>query len=135
MVVDGDADEAVRAIRDDGAVIVSDNFADQFGLRAGDEITVPAPAGPMPVRISAVVTNDFTGDRGSIIMHRNRFVAHWNGDTQVTHFNLFLAPAADPETVRSTIIRALGGRFLVKVLTLPQLVAYHQQGRPTFGSE
>jgi hypothetical protein len=96
MVVAGDADAAVAAIHDDRAVVVSDNFADQFGLRPDDEITVPAPDGEMPVRISAVVTNDFTGDRGSIILNRDRFAAHWGGDTQVTHFNIYLEPARAP---------------------------------------
>jgi putative ABC transport system permease protein len=126
MIVAGDGDEAVRAIGEDRAVVVSDNFADQFGLEPGDEITVPAPAGPTPMRISAIVTNDFTGDRGAIIMHRDRFAAHWGGDTHVTHFNVFLAPGANLESTRSAILQALGQRYLIKVLTLPQLVAYHQ---------
>lgn len=125
-IVAGDGDEAVRAIRDDTAVVVSDNFAEQFGLGPGDEISVPAPAGPTSMRISAVVTNDFSGDRGSIIMHRDRFAARWGGDTQVSHFNLFLTPDADREATRAAIVQALGATYRIKVLTLPQLVAYHQ---------
>lgn len=126
MIVAGNGDEAVRTIQGDRGVVVSDNFADQFGLQPGDEITVPAPSGPMPVRISAVVTNDFSGDRGSIIMHRDRFASHWGGDTQVTHFNIYLTPGTDVESARTAIVHALGRQYLIKVLTLPQLVAYHQ---------
>ena len=127
MIVAGDGDEAVGAIaRRTGAVVVSDNFAEPFGLGPGDEITVPAPAGPMPMRISAVVTNDFSGDRGSIIMHRDRLAAGWGGDTQVSHFNVFLAPGANLEATRAAIVQALRSTYVVKVLTLPQLVAYHQ---------
>lgn len=126
MIVAGDGDEAVRAIREDTAVVVSDNFADQFALKPGDEISVPAPSGPTSMRISAVVTNDFSGDRGSVIMHRDRFASHWGGDTKVSHFNIFLAPGARLEDTRAAIVRALSNTYLVKVLTLPQLVAYHQ---------
>jgi len=125
-IVAGDAEDAVQAIRDDRGVVVSDSLADRFGLRPNDEITVLAPAGPTQLRISAVVTADFSGDRGSIIMHRDRFVARWSGDTQVSHFNVFLNPGASVETARSAIVQALREQYLVKVLTLPRTLAYHQ---------
>lgn len=125
-IVAGHAEEAVQAIRDDRGIVVSDSLADRFSLQPGDEITVLAPAGPTQLRISAVVTADFSGDRGSIIMHRDRFIARWSGDTQVSHFNVFLTPSANVETARSAIVQALRDRYLVKVLTLPQTLAYHQ---------
>lgn len=126
-IVAGNGDQAVRDIRDDTAVVVSDNFAEQFALQPGDEMIVPAPSGPTPMRISAVLTNDFSGDRGSIIMHRDRFASHWSGDTQISHFNVFLASGADLEATRAAIVQALGTTYRIKVLTMPQLVAYHQK--------
>ncbi|MGH7786260.1 MAG: ABC transporter permease, partial [Candidatus Binatia bacterium] len=116
-VVAGDAEEAVRAIRDDREVLVSDNLADRYGLGPGDEITVPAPAGPTRMRINAVVTADFSGDQGSIIMNRKRFADGWAGDVQVNHFNVFLTPGASVDAARSAIVQALRDRYLVKVLT------------------
>jgi putative ABC transport system permease protein len=126
MVVAGDADDAVQAIRNDSGVVVSDNFADHFYLSAGDEIEVPTPAGPMAMRITAVVTNDFSGDRGSVLMHRDRFSTHWGGDRQVSHFNIYVTPGNDIDAVRHRIVDTLKGRYLTKVLTLSQLVVYHQ---------
>lgn len=126
MIVAGDGDAAVEAIAADRGVVVSDNLAEPFGLAPGDEITVPAPAGSTPMRVAAVVTNDFSGDRGAVIMHRDRFQAHWDGDTLVSRFSVFLAPGADLEAVRAAVVHALGRTYRVKVLTLPQLVAYHQ---------
>jgi len=125
-VVAGDPDEAVRAIQEDRAVLISDNLANRYGLSPGDAITVPAPAGPTELRINAVVTADFSGDQGSIIMHRDRFAAGWGGDTQVSYFNVFLAPGASVETMRSEVVRAMRDQYVVKVLTVPQALAYHQ---------
>jgi putative ABC transport system permease protein len=125
MIVDGSPDDAVRALRDDREVLASDNLADRFGLRAGDEITVPTPAGPTRMRINAIIANDFSSDQGSIVMHRDRFARLW-GDTQVSHFNVFLTPGADLERARAAIVQALHDRYLVKVLTVPQTLAYHQ---------
>jgi putative ABC transport system permease protein len=126
LIVAGDPDEAVRGIQDGTAVVVSDNVADHFGLRPGGEITIPAPAGPTRLRISAIVTNDFSGDRGSIIMHRDRFAALWGGDTQVNRFNVFLTPGTSIDDARTAVVQALRDQYLVKVLTVPQTLAYHQ---------
>jgi len=126
LIVAGDADEAVRAIQHGGAVVVSDNLADRYGLRPGAEITVPAPAGPTSLPISAVITGDFSGDRGSIIMHRDRFATLWGGDTQASRFNVFLTPDTTVDAARTAIVQALRDRYLVKVLTVPQTLAYHQ---------
>lgn len=125
MIVDGDADTAVQAIRDGHEVLVSDSIAYRFGLHPGDEISVPTPKGPAALRINAVVTGDFSGDQGSIIMQSHRFERLW-GDDQVSHFNVFLAPGASVDAMRSAVVRALRDRYLVKVLTVPQTLAYHQ---------
>lgn len=125
-IVAGDAEQAVGAIRDDCEVLISDNLADRYGLGPGDAITLEAPAGPMRVRINAVVTADFSGDQGSIIMHRDRFAAGWAGDHQVNHFNVFLAPGVSVEATRTAVVQALADHYLVKVLTISQALAYHQ---------
>jgi len=54
-------------------------------------------------------------------------LAQWWGDRQVSHFNLFLAPGADALAVREDVLRRLAGRWLVKVLTVREALAYHQQ--------
>jgi len=75
--------------------------------------------------VRAVVAADYSGDQGAIILHRDEVARLWH-DTQVSHFNLFLKPGADIEETRSRIVRELGGSHLVKVLTIPQTLAYHQ---------
>jgi putative ABC transport system permease protein len=124
-VVAGDPDRAIEAIQSGREVLISDNLADRLSLAVGDDITVPTPAGPTAFRIRAVVTADYTGDQGSIILQRDRFIQLW-GDDRVSHFNVFLRSGADLEAARAAIVRALDGRYVVKVLTVGQALAYHQ---------
>ena len=125
-VVAGDAEQAIRAIADGQEVLVSESLADRYDLAPGDHIPIPAPAGPMSVRINAVVTADFSGDQGSIIMNRELFKNQWAGDDQVNHFNVFLDPTTKVETARDAIEQALNNQYVVKVLTVPRALAYHQ---------
>jgi putative ABC transport system permease protein len=125
-IVAGDAEDAVHAIVENRAVLVSDNLAVRFGLRPGDEITVPAPTGPAPLRIEAVVTADFSGDQGSILMNRDRFTALWAGDDAVNHFNVFLSPGTDTAVVSEAIKERLRDRYLINVRTLSEALRYHQ---------
>jgi putative ABC transport system permease protein len=124
-VVRGAPDDAVRALRDGVGVVVSDNLADRFGLDVGDEITLPAPAGPMTVGVSAIVTADYSGDQGSVLMHRDLLADRWNDD-MVSHVNLFLSEGTDLQAARAAVLDVLRDRYLVKVLTVPQTLAYHQ---------
>jgi putative ABC transport system permease protein len=123
--VAGDPDAAIAAVRDDTGVVVSDNLADRFGLAVGDEIVVPTPAGRTPFTVTGVVSADYSGDQGSVIVSRARLDALW-GDRQVSHFNVYLAPGASVDAVRSGILAAIGDGFRVKVLTVGQTLAYHQ---------
>src|SRR5437773_11392951 len=75
--------------------------------------------------VRAVVAADYSGDQGAIILHRDEVARLWH-DTEVSHFNLFLRPGADIEETRSRIVRELGRSHLIKVLTVPETLAYHQ---------
>jgi len=125
QVVGGDPGDAVGAITRREGVVISDNLADRFGLTPGETISLPTPSGVETFRIRGLVAADYSGDQGAIILHRDEFTRLWH-DTQVSHFNLFLKPGADIEETRSRIARELGRSHLVKVLTVPQTLAYHQ---------
>ena len=91
----------------------------------GDTISLPTPNGVESFRVGAVVAADYSGDQGAIILHRDEFARIWH-DTQVSHLNLFLKPDTDIEQVRTRIVQELGRLHLIKVLTVPQTLAYHQ---------
>src|SRR5207244_7391371 len=116
---------AVGATPGGGGVAFSDNLAARFGLAPGEPVSLPTPSGVETFTVRAVVAADYSGDQGAIILHRDEFTRLWH-DTQVSHFNLVLKPGADIEEARSRIARELGRSHLVKVLTVPQTLAYHQ---------
>jgi putative ABC transport system permease protein len=125
QIVAGDPEEAIQsAARAEGAII-SDNLADRFRLRPGDVITLATPSGPERFPIQAIVAADYSGDQGSVVLHRDTFARLW-GDTKVSHFNVFLSKDADLDDVRQRIVRTIGRSHMVKVLTVPQTLAYHQ---------
>jgi putative ABC transport system permease protein len=97
QIVAGDARAAVRAITDDSGVVISDNLADRFGLRIGESVELPTPSGNQSFVIRGIVAGDYSGDQGSVLMHRDRFARAW-GDTRVSHFNVFLVPAQTSRT-------------------------------------
>jgi putative ABC transport system permease protein len=125
QVVTGEADAAVGALATGRGVLISDNLMDRFRLGPGDTLTLPTPAGVETFPVAGVVAADYSGDHGSVILGRDQFARLWS-DTQVSHFNVYLAPGAPQEEVRGAVVRALAPHHLVKVLTVPQTLAYHQ---------
>lgn len=125
QVAAGDPESAVDAIRKDSGVVVSDNLADRFRLAVGDEIDLPTPAGPRSFPVAAVIAADYSGDQGSVLIHRDRFSALWQ-DSRVSHFNVFLNPGASLEAARTEIAKSLGRKYRAKVLTVAETLAYHQ---------
>ncbi len=125
QLIAGDADAVVDAVRTGGGVVVSDNLADRFALAVGQSIELATPSGTYSLPVIGVLAADYSGDKGSVLMARERFEALW-GDARVSHFNVFLAPGAAWQETRERIKQALGSRHLLKVLTVPQTLAYHQ---------
>jgi putative ABC transport system permease protein len=125
QVVAGDVDDAVRAVTTRDGVVVSDNLADRFRIAVGQVLRLPTPSGVTSFAVRGVVAADYSGDQGSVIVHRDEFARLW-GDGRVSHFNLHLARGANLAEVRRRIAAEVGRTNLVKVLTVPETLAYHQ---------
>src|SRR5262249_24671694 len=87
-------------------------------------IHLPTPKGTIDFSIVGIITGDYSGDHGSVLLDRDRFGSIWS-DTQVNHFNVFLDPYAPLDEVRQSVARSLKG-YALKILTVPQTLAYHQ---------
>jgi putative ABC transport system permease protein len=118
-------DDAIRELQAGRGVVISDNLADRLGVRPGTKIDLPSPAGTQRLRVLGVIAGDYSGDQGSVLLDREHFVRLW-GDRKVSHFNVFLRPGEELRAMREAIARRLHGRYLVKILTVPQTLAYHQ---------
>jgi putative ABC transport system permease protein len=87
------------------AVIVSEAFANKYGVADGDRITLDTPAGPHPFAVLAVYY-DYSVDRGAVIMDRGTLRKYW-GDLPPTGLAAFLRDGSDAERVRQEILDSL----------------------------
>ncbi len=87
------------------AVIVSEAFANRYGVRDGDAITIDTPRGPRPFAVMAVYY-DYSVDRGVIVMDRGTFRTYW-GDWAPTRLAVYLREGRDAGRVRQEILDAL----------------------------
>src|SRR5262245_2076740 len=105
QVIEG-GKSAVREMQDGRGVIVSDNLADRLHLQVGDVLDLPTPHGEQHMPVVGVMAGDYSGDQGSVLLDRERFASLW-GDTQVSHFNVFLEPGTDMQLVRHDVAQRL----------------------------
>ncbi|MRR57149.1 MAG: FtsX-like permease family protein [Deltaproteobacteria bacterium] len=106
MIISGEDQEIRSLLPNRDNVVVSETFAQQFGVKRGDTITIPAPSGAVRCRVVAVVV-DYLYDSGTICMDINTFQRHW-GDRLADHFSVRVRPGHDIAQVRDAIQNRLG---------------------------
>jgi putative ABC transport system permease protein len=106
MVVRGSQHEILRLLPHQDNVVVSEAFAEQFGVKPGDFITVPSPSGLVRCGVVAVVV-DYLYDSGTISMDIHTFQRHW-GDRLADHFSVRVEPGADIAQVKEALLLQLG---------------------------
>ncbi len=120
-VTSGHADAWDRLSEPGPFVLISDNFAVQHRVKAGDDISLPTRLGPTPFHVLATIA-DYSWNRGTIIMDRDRY-KEWFDDPLVDSFDLYLKPGVDPEQVRQDIQKRLGKQYDLVILTRAE---FHQ---------
>jgi putative ABC transport system permease protein len=114
-------------------VLVSENFVHNLGGRIGDTLTIETPGGPLGLRIVGIVA-DFLSPRGTVLMSRRLYRERWRNG-QITHALVALAHGADSAQIRANIAARLGVRHQIRVVDIPQLVAWFaEQARRAFAS-
>jgi putative ABC transport system permease protein len=108
LMVDGDAPAILRAAREAGAVVISETFALRYGVRVGEQISLPTPRGPVPVPVAGIFY-DYTTEGGLVVMDRSLFT-RLIGDPFLSSIGIYLTPDADPGVVRRRILTAVPGR-------------------------
>ena len=104
------------------AVLVSSNFALNLGVGVGDVVRLETPSGPLPLPVAGVTVN-FSSPRGTIVMSRDLYRAHWH-DPQVNRVFVRAAPDADPAGVRAAIAQQLGVAYGLHITTSRDLLDY-----------
>jgi len=106
-LIGGDAARVFRAVREGGAVLISEPLARKAALRAGDTLTLTASGGDRRFPIAGV-TYDYSSENGNVAMDLATMRAAF-GPGPVNSMALYLAPGRDPERTIDAIRAALPG--------------------------
>ena len=93
----GGPEAALRAFRDEGAVLVSEPFAHRHRLEVGSRVRLPTARGPVTFPVAGVFF-DYGSDQGIVMMSRETYDRSWD-DPGVTSLGLFVAPGAPADAV------------------------------------
>ena len=121
-LLDGlDPRTAAAEARSRGEAMVSEPYARRFGVRRGDAVTIPTPAGLRDLRVAGVY-RDYSNDRGTIVLDRELYLRLF-GDRRVTSVAVVAAPGVDPGGLRRRILAAaaVGDRFALSISTNREL--------------
>jgi putative ABC transport system permease protein len=100
-------DQVLAELRDSNAIIVSEPFSYKHHVRTGDSITLSLGATQPTFRI-ADVYYDYSSERGNIVMSRSTMLRYLPDPTP-SNLAVYVAPAANVETVRAEIEQAAAG--------------------------
>jgi putative ABC transport system permease protein len=121
---EGDPKSAAPALDAGQGCLVSTNLADRFDLHAGQTLELTSPTGIVRLPIVGIV-QDFSSDRGAVAMNRRVFTDRWQ-DSRITRVFVTLDGSASPETVRARITERLGSRYRLKMLSMPEVLAFQE---------
>lgn len=108
------AREVLDRARTSDGVIVTESFAHRHRIRPGDRVTLPAATGPVALRVEGVFY-DYSTDAGAVLMDRALYARLWNDD-RTESLALYLAPGADRDAVRDTLLRRAGPDLWLHVI-------------------
>ncbi len=100
-------EEALDPARNEGYALISESFAERFGVRAGEQLTLPTPSGSRVVKIAAVFA-DYGNERGSVLVDRSH-TTRWFEENQASSLALYLKDGADPRGVRAELLAQYPG--------------------------
>jgi len=82
-------------------ISINENIATRMGLKRGDLLALPTPAGPKPFKVSAVIVS-YASDSGVIFMDMPTYERYWN-DHVADMFSVYVEPGKDIASVRAAI--------------------------------
>jgi len=100
-------------------VLFADNLALLKGVKLGDTVEIPSPAGVLKLPVVGI-TIDYSDQQGAILMDRSVFVRNWKDDT-VNLFRVYLRKGTTAGEGKRRILAQLGAQNRLFVLTNDQV--------------
>jgi putative ABC transport system permease protein len=112
---EGDSAAILRQARQSDSLIVSETFAERYGLHVGDAVSLRPPGKIIQLRVAGIYY-DYTTEGGVALMDRGLFQRLWH-DPWVTSIIIYLESGAGAARVRQAILGMLPGRDDLVVLS------------------
>jgi putative ABC transport system permease protein len=106
QLVEGELAVAEKRLRGRGWAAVSRTIAERRGLRLGQSFSIPAPSGPLRLRLAAIVTNLSWGP-GAIVMNTHDYERGWR-TRDAAALEVDLEPGVTPAQGQRSVAAALG---------------------------
>jgi putative ABC transport system permease protein len=102
-----------------GGAVVNEPFANRFGVRKGDTVTLSVPGGPLDATIVGVFS-DYSRSHGLVVVDRSRFLSRFPGRGPLD-MAIFLPDEVDAIAARDRLLEATRGRFLIEAFSNREL--------------
>ncbi len=114
QLIKGSLARAVALLRTGGWITVSQQVAAEHNVGIGGMLTLPTPAGAIPMRIAALTTN-FGWTPGAVVLSNSDYEHAWE-TTQPTALAVKTQAGTNPQVMRVEIERALNPNNGLEVL-------------------
>jgi len=118
MITKGDRAGIGRLLPDRDNVLVSETLAVRRGIKPGDSLVLPTPAGPVSFGVVAIDV-DYTYEFGSVLMDTATYQKHWR-DGLADIIEVLVDRKQDIPAVRDAIMRQQGKQMRLFILTMDE---------------
>ncbi len=115
--------DAWKQLAQEDTLMLSEQLARRLDVSVGDEVKLPAPDGPWPLRVVGIYA-DYGNPKGHVLVNADHLLKHWPQLTP-NRFNLRIDPKAIPQ-----LLRVLHNKFTIddnRIVDQIQLKAWSQQ--------
>lgn len=120
--VAGDSATMYRLAAEGKGFLISDNFAQLYGVKYNELLSINTPNGTLTLPVAGIV-RDYSDQKGTVLIDRKMFIRYWNDDT-INIVRLYLEKNITVPEMRARIEAKLAGKTRLFILTNQDLKSY-----------
>ena len=120
--VAGDSATMYRLAAEGKGFLISDNFAQLYGVKYNELLSINTPNGTLTLPVAGIV-RDYSDQKGTVLIDRKMFIRYWNDDT-INIVRLYLEKNITVPEMRARIEKKLAGKTRLFILTNQDLKSY-----------
>jgi putative ABC transport system permease protein len=120
--VEGDTETMYRMAAEGRGFIISDNFAQLYGVKLGELMELNAPGGKLALPVAGIV-RDYSDQKGSVLIDRKLYVQYWRDET-INVVRIYFEPGVREAEMQSRLKEQLAGKTRMFIFTNKELRDY-----------